>query len=109
MAMMPPEMESPAEDMGEEQGQPGYCIELYVNGDGTMSVSVESEAEEAEQHDGDPTGGGTPVQSLKEAIALIQTIIANGGQVSDAAADDEFAAGYGDGAMPETAMSKRFG
>lgn len=107
--MMMMEGEMPEGGMGE---QAGFLVELYVKPDGSMSINVESGEEEAEQHGG-AMPEGTPVKSLEEAISMIIDIVKNGGQVEDAmAGQDEFNAGYGDGAMEEQRMTgaeKRFG
>jgi hypothetical protein len=107
------------EDMGAEMPTEGdgtsngFSVELYVGADGQMSINVESAAEEADQHGGDPMEGGTPVAGLKEAIQMIMDIVKNNGKMTDPAEGDaEFSEGFG----PEQKLTpgpgvnaKRFG
>lgn len=81
----------------QSQGQSGYCVELHVKADGSMSVAVEPEQDEAAE--GDDQGGqadkGTPVEGLKGAMQMIMQIVQNGGQVQDqGGGEDDFNAGY---------------
>lgn len=95
MAMqdMADEQEGAAE-AGAEQGQGGYSIEIYVDGDGKISVGVESGAEEASEHQA--TGQEperTPVKGIREALEIVMDIYKNQGQMN--AGEDQFAAGFG--------------
>lgn len=92
----------------EQGGQAGYCIELCVTPDGQMTIAVEPLGGEMGEEQGEPTG--TPVNGLRDALAMIMTIVKNNGQMAnEQAGEDEFNAGYGEGSnstAPEVA--KRF-
>lgn len=90
---------APAPD---QAAQGGFCVELYVKADGSMSVSVEPGKAEAAEDAGDPEGGeaSQPVGNIGEALKLIREIVTHGGQPTDmAASQDEMSAGYGKAGM----------
>jgi hypothetical protein len=88
----------PADAAPADQG--GFCIELYVTGDGKMSVAVEpGKAEAAEGAEGGEPAS-QPVGSIQEAFKLIRDIVEHGGQQVDAgASQDAMSSGYGQGGM----------
>jgi hypothetical protein len=96
--MMTDESEAQAET-GAEAATEGFSVELYVAADGSMSVNVESGAEEAEQHGGEmPTG--TPVKSLKEAVEMIIQVVKNGGKMDTPEDEAAFSEGFGGKGAP---------
>ena len=106
---MAPDTEDAADaaQPGDAAEDSGYTVELEVAGDGTMTVSVESAGQESAESGGEDAAG-TPVKSIKEALALILEIVKAGGQMPDTqGAEADFNAGYGDGAMEQgTGMAK---
>lgn len=91
-----PSQPDPSADMGdadEAQGSGGYCIELHVGADGSLSVSVEDEDDETQKEGGDATGApgaaaapggdidkGTPAATVKEALQMILDIYKSNGK-----------------------------
>lgn len=110
MDQMPMEAEEPMEG---DSAENGYSVELYVSADGQMTISVESAAEEAAQHEGNPTEGGTPVAGLKEAVQMIMDIVKNNGKMPDSnEGEADFSEGFGKPQVmqPGPGMTgKRFG
>lgn len=71
----------------------GYCIEIYVNPNGQVSVGVEQKPEAPEQEQG--AEGRTPVGGIKEALQLVMEIYQNDGQQTDTATgEEELQAGF---------------
>lgn len=75
----------------------GFCIELTVKPDGSMTVSVEPASEEQSEEGGE--GGGEQAQSvpnLPAAFKLIREIVDHAGQMADAGqGQSEMSSGYG--------------
>ena len=85
-------------DAGPADASQGYCIELNVAADGSMTIGVEPASVEAgEEGSGDTDQEDTqPVANLAEALRLIKDIVAHAGQIEDAVAGNtDMAAGYG--------------
>lgn len=92
---------SEAGDQDDSQGG-GYCIEIHVAADGSITVDVEPEAEEASEEqgeDGGESGGegaepkGAPAKNIKDALTMALEIFRNQGQ-QPGAADDSFQQGF---------------
>jgi hypothetical protein len=101
---MPPDdsgaTEDPAEDAGMDMSQ-GYCIELKVKADGSMTIGVEPLAEEQSEESGEDGSedDSQPVSSLGDAIRVIKDIVAHAGDISDMqGSQDAMSSGYGKGA-----------
>lgn len=98
--------------MPQEQGQGGYCIEIYVGADGRpQSVNVETMDEDmGEDQHGGPDGmpdmaqseeKGVPVASLEDAMSMVKQIVQNQGQMppDQGTAEDQMMQGYGKGGV----------
>lgn len=73
----------------------GFCIELTVKPDGSMTVSVEPASEE-QSEEGESEEQAQSVPNLQSAFKLIREIIDHAGQMADAGqGQDEMSAGYG--------------
>jgi hypothetical protein len=103
-SMAPPDdsgaSEDPSEDAGMDMSQ-GYCIELRVKADGTMTIGVEPLAEEQSEESGESgeDDDTQPVSSLGDAIRVIKDIVAHAGDISDMqGSQDAMSSGYGKGA-----------
>lgn len=111
MATMPPQDPMAGEPsqppMGDPAAQPpeqtdemanGYCIELRVKPDGSITVSSEPLAQEMAEEPGAEEGGGegTPAENIKEALTIALQIYKNKGKpMADAGmGDEDFTAGY---------------
>ena len=70
--------------------QQGFVIEIYVMGDGTMSVLSKPLAEEIEA-EGEEASKGQVVKSFGEALKTALALYQAGGSTGD----DEFSEGYG--------------
>lgn len=105
--MADPTQDLPADaapdDAGDDMSK-GYCIEIKVKADGTISVGVESLPEEdAEESagsagDADPeeaNDGAQEVSSIREAIKIVMDIYQHSGEIADAGADQaQMSSGY---------------
>ena len=100
------------QDMGQEQGQGGYCIEIYVGADGRpQSVNVEQKGADEDMPpmpDAPPPPHeekGVPVKSMEEAMQIVQQIVQNQGGMPEGGKPphdpkqehDELMEGYGKG------------
>lgn len=71
----------------------GYCIEIMVSADGSVSVGVEPKSAEDEEGDDE---NYQPVDSFAAAIKLAKEIYAHAGNMQDMGAGmDDMSAGYG--------------
>ena len=72
-------------DAAEDDMSAGYCIELCVKPDGTMTIEVEPLKEEMMEEDpeGKEPDGTTPVSSKADALKMISSIIDNNGEMAD--------------------------
>jgi hypothetical protein len=107
---------APADDSGQGMDMSkGYCIELKVKADGSMTVGVEPLDEEMSEEAGaagssgapadpsaDPSEAGEtdddaqPVSSLGDAIRVIKDIVAHAGDMTEMAnSQDAMSSGYG--------------
>lgn len=67
---------------GQDDGSPGgFCIELHVKADGSMSVSVEPESEEQGEGEGEEQAQSVP--NLQAAFKLMREIVDHAGQMAD--------------------------
>lgn len=100
MADMPdPAMEdagAPSADDAAPDMSGGYCIELRVSADGKISVGVEPlAAEEGEEGGGASEEDYQQVPTIGDAVRLVREIYNHAGSLqSDAAGEDQMAAGY---------------
>jgi hypothetical protein len=83
--------QAPAEDSG-------YEICIRVDGQGKISVGVETpgqEMAESDAMDGEMEDKGyTPVDSWPEALQIVQDIYKNAGQMDQRSPDEQLQAGY---------------
>ena len=77
-------------NMPPEQGQGGYCIEIYVGADGQpQSVNVEQKGMDEDEGmmpahgEGHDEGKGVPVTSMDEAMAIVQQIVEKQGAMPE--------------------------
>lgn len=73
-----------------DEADTGYTIEIEVAGDGSITVSAETSAQEESEGSGESAEGadgssgdneGTPVDSIEEALDLAKQIFKNNGQM----------------------------
>ena len=91
-----------------DTGESGYCIEIHVKSDGTISVGVESEADETAEDQGtEDQGSEMPVKSIKDALSMALDIFKNGGEMQSPGADmEQMSAGYTGQKAPKSAMAQ---
>jgi hypothetical protein len=93
----PEDLQDGGADEGAEQGQAqggGYCIEIHVKPDGSLSVSTEPENEEYAE-DGGQQDMGKPAANIKEALTMALEIFKADGQMpDDGGADADLDAGF---------------
>lgn len=95
-------------DAAEDDMSAGYCIELCVKPDGTMTIEVEPLKEEMMEEDpeGKEPDETTPVASKADALKMISSIIDNNGNMDDMDAFNQAHADQLKQMMPPT-MSKK--
>lgn len=95
-----PQQETPDPAMAQADDDAGsYTIEIEVSADGSMTVSVETAAQEgAEQPGADESADeaqSRPASSIKEALTIALEIFKADGKMPQAGADEQaFNAGY---------------
>jgi hypothetical protein len=77
----------------QDQSQGGYCIEIHVSADGSLSVGVEPESEEYDEGQGAPDKG-TPAKNIKDALTQALEIYKSNGQAPEGGSDAEFDSGF---------------
>lgn len=105
---MAAQAQSAAPEAADNTGESGYCIEIHVKGDGTISVGVESEADEsAEDQGGEPAENEMPVKSIKDALSMALDIFKSGGQMQAPGSDmEQMSAGYTGQKAPKQPMAQ---
>ena len=95
-------------DVAEDDMSAGYCIELTVKPDGTMTIEVEPLKEEMMEEDpeGKEPNTAMPAASKADALKMISSIIDNNGNMDDMDAFDKAHADQLKQMMPPT-MSKK--
>lgn len=103
-----PQIAMQGQDQGAQQGSEdndGYCIEIHVKADGTITVSVESEAAEQAEDQNAESESAMPVKSIKEALSMALDIFKSNGEMQQPGADmDQMNAGYTGQKAPKQPM-----
>lgn len=92
-----------SDDDSQDQPQ-GYTIQICVDAQNKMTVSVQPGTDSDSDGDDDSSSGGDsdgdsqaqPVKSLNDLVSLVKDIVRSGGQMESQDDRDQFAAGAGE-------------